>query len=167
MKGRIYFVFVLCFAIFPLGLRAQAAGFRVTGVVHDATGGVIAGAEVTLRRSKPSNPAAPLTQQTDGQGSFQFVISTAGTYGIDVRAANFAIYHGPAAVNADAPNATLDVTLAVNGNAETVEVTADALAAETTSTQLGETLESKKIEGVPLNGRNFTDLMAVQPGIVR
>jgi hypothetical protein len=40
------------------------------------------------------------------------------------------------------------------------------LAAETTSTQLGETLESKKMEAVPLNGRNFTDLMAVQPGIV-
>ncbi len=50
--------------------------------------------------------------------------------------------------------------------AETVEVTADSLAAETTSTQLGETLESKKMESVPLNGRNFTDLMAVQPGIV-
>ncbi|MDR3753168.1 MAG: TonB-dependent receptor [Terracidiphilus sp.] len=167
MKGRIYFVFILCFAIFPLGLRAQAAaGFRVTGVVHDATGGVIAGAVVTLRQSNPSNPAAPLTQQTDGQGSFQFVISAAGTYAIDVRAANFAIYHGPAAVSADAPNATLDVTLAVNGSAETVEVTADSLAAETTSTQLGETLESKKLEAVPLNGRSFTDLMAVQPGIV-
>ncbi len=40
------------------------------------------------------------------------------------------------------------------------------MAAETTSTQLGETLESKKIESVPLNGRSFTDLMAVQPGIV-
>ena len=47
-----------------------------------------------------------------------------------------------------------------------MEVTANALAAETTSTQLGETLESKKMEAVPLNGRSFTDLMAVQPGIV-
>jgi hypothetical protein len=54
----------------------------------------------------------------------------------------------------------------VEGSTQTVEVTADALAAETTSTQLGESLDTKKIESVPLNGRSFTDLMAVQPGIV-
>src|SRR5208283_3064353 len=55
---------------------------------------------------------------------------------------------------------------AVGGATESVEVTTNALTAETTSTQLGETIETKKIESVPLNGRNFTDLMAVQPGIV-
>jgi hypothetical protein len=60
----------------------------------------------------------------------------------------------------------LSITLAVEGSTQTVEVTADALAAETTSTQLGESLDTKKIESVPLNGRSFTDLMAVQPGIV-
>ena len=150
--------------MFPLGLRAQAAaGFRVAGVVHDATGGVIPGAEVTLRQA---NAATPLTQQTDGQGSFQFFVLIEGAYTVEVKAANFTIYHGEATVNAGAPSANLDISLTVNGSAETVEVTADALAAETTSTQLGETLESKKMESVPLNGRNFTDLMAVQAGIV-
>jgi hypothetical protein len=153
-------------AIFPLGLRAQAAAFRVAGVVHDAMGGVLPGVVVTLRQSNQSNAAAPLTQQTDGQGSFQFFVSAAGTYAVEVRVANFTVYHGEATVSVEAPSANLDVTLAVNGSAETVEVTADALAAETTSTQLGETLESKKMEAVPLNGRSFTDLMAVQPGIV-
>ena len=66
----------------------------------------------------------------------------------------------------DGAAATLNITLEVAKNMETVQVTADALAAETTSTQLGETLETKKIVGVPLNGRSFTDLMAMQPGIV-
>ena len=89
-----------------------------------------------------------------------------GNYAVEVRAEGFGIYRGQAVVSKAAPSAALDVTLAVSGSAETVEVTADALAAETTSTQLGETLETKKIESVPLNGRNFTDLMAVQPGIV-
>jgi len=64
------------------------------------------------------------------------------------------------------PRTKLDLTLEIAEHTETVEVTADALAAETTSTQLGETLDTKKMQGVPLNGRNFTDLMAVQPGIV-
>ncbi len=167
MKGRVHFVFILFLAILTLGLRAQtSAGFRVAGVVHDATGGVIPGAEVTLRQSNQSNAATPPTEQTDGQGSFQFAVPAAGTYTIDVKAPNFTVYHAQATVSAEAPSANLDVTLVVNGSAETVEVTADALAAETTSTQLGETLESKKMESVPLNGRNFTDLMAVQAGIV-
>jgi len=148
----------------PLGLRAQTPkGFRVAGVVHDTTGGVIPGAEVTLR---PANGGAPLRQQADGQGSFQFSVPAAGNYAVEVEAPNFALYRVQATVSAEAPSASLDVTLAVSGSTETVEVTADTLAAETTSTQLGETLEAKKIEAVPLNGRNFTDLMAVQPGIV-
>ena len=165
LKGRVYFAFILILTIFPIAMRAQG-GFRVAGVVHDATGGVIPGAEVTLRQSNQSNAAVPLTQETDGQGSFQFIVPIEGTYAVEVKTANFTIYHCEVTVNASAPSANLDVTLAVNANAETVEVTANVLAAETTSTQLGETLESKKMEAVPLNGRSFTDLMAVQPGIV-
>jgi hypothetical protein len=69
-------------------------------------------------------------------------------------------------LTAAAPAAALDLTLEINGHIESVLVTADALAAETTSTQLGEMLNSQKVEAVPLNGRNFTDLIAVQPGIV-
>jgi hypothetical protein len=164
LNGRFHFVFIFILAILSPGLRAQAAaGLRVAGVVHDATGGVIPGAEVSLRQG---NVATPPKQETDGQGGFQFSVPAAGVYTVEVKAPNFAIYHGQAMVSADAPSAKLDVSLAVIGNAETVEVTADALAAETTSTQLGETLESKKMEAVPLNGRSFTDLMAVQPGIV-
>ncbi len=71
-----------------------------------------------------------------------------------------------AVVTDQAPAATVDLTLVIATVSETVQVTADALTTETTSTQLGETMETKKIESVPLNGRNFTDLMAVQPGIV-
>ena len=164
LKGRVLLVLVLFFAMRPLGLLAQAPkGFHVGGVVHDTTGGVIPGAEVTLRQA---NGGAPLTQQADGWGSFKFSVPNAGTYTVEVSAPNFAIYRAQAMVSAEAPSASLDVTLKVSGSAETVEVTADSLAAETTSTQLGETLESKKMESVPLNGRNFTDLMAVQPGIV-
>jgi hypothetical protein len=167
LKYRIHLSLFLILAVFPLGSQAQTApAFRVGGLVHDATGGVIPGAEVTLRQSGQSNAAPPLTQETDGQGSFQFVVPAVDTYAVEVKAANFSIYRTEITVSAKAPSANLDVTLAVNGSAETVEVTANALAAETTSTQLGETLESKKMEAVPLNGRSFTDLMAVQPGIV-
>ena len=78
----------------------------------------------------------------------------------------FKTYRRPIALTAQETAANLSIVLEVEGSTQTVEVTADALAAETTSTQLGENLDNKKIESVPLNGRSFTDLMAVQPGIV-
>jgi len=145
-------------------LRAQdAQSLRVGGLVHDATGSVIPGAKVSLRLAGTDAPPA---QVTDGQGRFEIPVATEGSYAIEVNAAGFALYRGQAVVSRASPDANVDVTLTVSGDAETVEVTADALAAETTSTQLGETLQSKKMESVPLNGRSFTDLMAVQPGIV-
>ena len=144
-------------------LAQTPQSFRVSGVVHDESGGVIPGAAVTVQ---PANGGAAQTLTSDEGGSFQFFLPAAGAYAIEVKAAGFAIYRAQAMVSAEMPNASLDVTLKVSSSTETVEVTADSLAAETTSTQLGEALEAKKIEAVPLNGRSFTDLMAVQPGIV-
>ena len=83
-----------------------------------------------------------------------------------VTADGFEAKTAEAVVSASAPLASVEIVLAVAASTQTVEVTANALAAETTSTQLGETLDTAKIESVPLNGRSFTDLMAVQPGIV-
>jgi hypothetical protein len=111
--------------------------------------------------------AAPVPSAlTDANGEFKLVLPGPGSYQIRVQDEGFAPYTGSATVNDAAAVATLTVVLKVAATTQTVEVTADTLAAETTSTQLGENLDTKKIESVPLNGRNFTDLMAVQPGIV-
>ena len=164
MKGLISSVLIFFASLFLLQAAAQQPHpFAIRGSVHDATGSAIPGAEVTIRQAE----SAPLQSVRAGeQGEFQITVPAAGNYQLQVTAESFAIYQGQADVSASLPETTVDVTLNVSANAETVEVTADALAAETTSTQLGETLEARKIESVPLNGRNFTDLMAVQPGIV-
>ena len=99
-------------------------------------------------------------------GEFRAQVTAADSYQVVVAAEGFAAQTVSAEVTEAQPAAVLDVALDVAAAAQTVEVTADALAAETTSTQLGETLDNKKIQSVPLNGRSFTDLMAVQPGIV-
>jgi hypothetical protein len=137
--------------------------FSMAGVVHDKTGAVIPGALVTLRRA---NTDAVLSTRTDDQGAFSIELPEPGVYLVEVSASGFTAYKAQATVTSAEPTVNLDIALAVSGNMQTVEVTADALEAETTSTQLGEALDTKKIEGVPLNGRSFTDLMAVQPGIV-
>src|ERR1035441_5442594 len=85
---------------------------------------------------------------------------------LEVQSNGFIVYRTQIYLTTDSPVASLDVALEIEGVAQTVEVTADALATETSSTQLGESLDTKKIEGVPINGRSFADLMALQPGIV-
>ena len=58
-----------------------------------------------------------------------------------------------------------DITLRVGNVSQVTEVTSNAVQVETQSTQLGEVIESEKITAVPLNGRAFTDLLALQPGV--
>jgi len=127
--------------------------YSIQGNVHDGSGAVIPAAQITAHAPDPS---APIAATADGEGNFR----------LSVPATGFSPATQFATLTANEPMATLAIALAINGSTETVEVTADALAAETTSTQLGESLDTKKIESVPLNGRSFTDLMAVQPGIV-
>ncbi len=58
-----------------------------------------------------------------------------------------------------------DITLRVGNVAQVTEVTSNAVQVETQSTQLGEVIESEKMTAVPLNGRAYTDLLALQPGV--
>ncbi len=137
-------------------------GATISGVVHDSTGAVIAGALVSVGGQ---NATGAFSTQTDDQGQFRIGVPSEGVYQVKVEAGGFALYQSELTLSGATRTPDLDIVLKVSGNSQTVEVTADALIAETTSTQLGESLDTKKIEGVPLNGRSFTDLMAVQPGI--
>ena len=161
VRTGIIVTFILCFQL--LAGNCQGPRFYLDGTVHDATGSVLSGASVTLQ---PSAVAPAPSVLTDSNGEFRLVVPAPGQYQVTVQDEGFAPYIGSAAVSTATPIATLEIVLTVAGTSQMVEVTADALAAETTSTQLGESLDAKKIESVPLNGRNFTDLMAVQPGIV-
>jgi hypothetical protein len=142
---------------------ATGSTCTIAGTVHDISGARIPGAHVTALLSGSSKS---IDAMSDEQGEFRMLGSASGTYQVDVTANGFKKITAFAEVSAQNPFVQLDLAMEVGQLTETVEVTANALAAETTSTQLGESLDSAKIETVPLNGRSFTDLMAVQPGIV-
>ncbi len=163
MKHAYIPVLILLSIWFVVAPAGTAQSLSVTGEVHDTTGALIPGASVEVRGNSGEIVAAT---QSDDQGAFRISLPTAGNYHLEVKANGFLAYRAPLAISTATPATNMDVTLAVEGNSLTVEVTADALAAETTSTQLGEELNAKKMQAVPLNGRSFTDLMAVQPGIV-
>ncbi len=172
MQRRVLIAIFLTFSALPHFLAQAPAAFTISGTVHDATGSVIPGAQVTVAAATPNpaqaNPTSAASQPilTDVQGNFQVTVPAPGTYSVQVNSLGFSTYSAQASVTTESPSPTLNIQLQINATAETVEVTANQLTAETTSTQLGETIETRKIESVPLNGRNFTDLMAVQPGIV-
>jgi hypothetical protein len=175
LQRRVLIALFLIVSALPHILAQAPAPLTISGSVHDATGSLIPGAEVAVAPAT-ANPASATSDfssntasqsiVTDEQGNFQIMVPTAGTYTVQVNSPGFANYTVQATVTTDSPSSTLNIQLKISATAETVEVTANQLTAETTSTQLGETIEAKKIESVPLNGRNFTDLMAVQPGIV-
>ncbi len=143
--------------------KGEAQSYAVAGVVQDPTGAVIPGAKVSVLQS-PNEPE--LASQTDDLGSFRLSVPAIGTYVLKIQAEGFTPYQAQVSVTPTSPLAQVEATLTVASRNQTVEVTADALTAETTSTQLGESFDTKKIQSIPLNGRSFTDVMAVQPGIV-
>jgi hypothetical protein len=161
---KVRFALIAFFLMLQMAAAAaRGQEFAIAGVVQDQTGGAIVGAG--LKVEEPGTEIV-VASQTDDQGAFRVAVPGAGRYGLIVEASGFLTLAEDVDVSAAAPVVNVTAALAVKGNSLTVEVTADALAAETTSTQLGENLDAQKIEGVPLNGRSFTDLMAVQPGIV-
>lgn len=158
-KIRIGFaLFILLFATYSFAQDCAAYGD-----VHDPSGALIPGASIVLT---PQDGGAPIAATADAEGNFHISLPGAGSFRVEASAPGFAPYAGTVTVNANQPTAKIDIALSLSRATQTVEVTADALAAETTSTQLGESIASSKIESAPLNGRSFTDLMAIQPGII-
>lgn len=161
MKSFLLFFFLLLVCC-PPSLFADPS-FTLSGVVHDASGGRIPQALVSIQRAGPQTAIQTVTGDL---GEFRAQVPSPGNYQVEIVATGFTFLSVKATLSEAQPAVSLDLTLQIASSTQTVEVTASTLAAETTSTQIGETLDNKKIESVPLNGRSFTDLMAVQPGIV-
>jgi Carboxypeptidase regulatory-like domain len=141
----------------------QAVGGRIAGSVKDETGAVIPGSNVTL-----TNLATGVTQAatSNDSGIFNFPTVSIGQYKLDVTAAGFNSYRQTTDLKIDVNAAlSIDVVLHIANARETVEVTENTSSVQTTDTQVGETIESKQVVDIPLNGRSYTDLLAVQAGV--
>jgi len=135
----------------------------ISGLLIDPSGSVIVGAAVTATETQTGVKSETVT---DSKGFYNFPELAIGTYDIEVTANGFKTFRKSGLV-VDA-NAALrvDVTLQVGQTTEKVIVNSDAVHVETESTQTGEVIEGRKIVSVPLNGRAYTDLLALQPGVV-
>jgi hypothetical protein len=148
----------LSFALCTFG----GVGGRISGTVKDASGFVVPKAMVAITNLDTGVRQA-LT--TDEKGVFAFLDLPVGRYDLEVVSSGFKPYERKG-ILVDADSALLiDAVLEVGGKNETVTVDASAAQVETSSTQLGEVITAKQMTAVPLNGRSFTDLLALQPGV--
>ena len=135
---------------------------RLSGTVKDQAGALVAGASVTVSNE---DTGIKDTRLTNGQGYFSFPALTVGHYDVEVAASGFRDYRETGFTLDVNTVLQVDVTLQLGSANQQVTVSATAVQVETTSTQMGEVISSEKMTTVPLNGRSYTDLLALQPGV--
>lgn len=147
--------------LLTVSLWGQSAG-RITGVVTDPTGAVLPGASVIITNTATG---VKLSTSTDAQGSYSFPVLPVGQYEVNVSASGFEDFRAMDLVVNINSSLTVDVTMQLAHQRDVVTVDATAVQVETTDTQIGQTIESKQVTEIPLNGRSYTDLLAIQAGV--
>jgi hypothetical protein len=157
-------VFNLVFLSFVLiAWSAYGQTFRgaINGTVTDPSGAAVAGAMVTATDTA-TNIAHNSTATSDGQFSFQDL--PLGTYTVAVTASGFQTTTVSNVVVSAGNVFTVPVQLVVGQQATAVEVSAVAVSIDTTTSTESDTIPSVALQNIPLNGRDFTQLVAVKPG---
>jgi Carboxypeptidase regulatory-like domain/TonB dependent receptor len=161
MHMRRWFGLILALTLAAVSAYGQTFRGAINGSITDPSGAVVAGANVKATENATAE-VHEATTTSDGQFSFQDL--TLGTYTITVTAAGFS----PVTVEKIEVTAgvayTLPVKLKVGSAGTSVEVSAAALSLDTTTAAQDNTLTTEAVEDVPMNGRDFTQFAAVQPG---
>ncbi len=144
----------------PLG---AATGGSISGTITDEKGGVIPGATVIVRNL---DTAIAQTTTSNGEGFYAFTNLPVGRYELEIISQGFKPYKRTGLVIDVNTELRIDQQLTIGEQAQEVVVSGAAVQVETESTQVGQVVTGTQITGVALNGRSFTDLLALQPGIV-
>jgi len=164
MRRSIYALttlFVVASFLHPRAAAAQVTG-SVAGIVRDASGGVLPGATVTIKG--PALQRESLVATTNAEGAYRLPLLPPGAYDVTVELAGFTTQERRTVGVALNQVTTLDFTMSVGGVAESVQVSADAPLVQVARSDITNTVTQRTIDALPLNGRNFTDLIALIPG---
>lgn len=164
MKNLGKLLFILGIAVLP---RWSVSGQQITGsirgTVTDPSGAVVEGATVSAKRSETG---LTRTTTTDRTGAYLLLELPVGHYQLQVERAGFQTYLQQGISLDVNETATIPVGLKVGTGNEKVEVNADADLIQGTVTSLGTVVSEREVLDLPLNGRNFTQLGLLQPGVV-
>ncbi len=150
------------FAFSAASAFAQLSSATLNGVVRDSTGAVIAKASVILGNvdtgiERPGN--------SNESGNYVFADIIPGRYTLKITAQGFSTKQVSAFVLAVNQTATIDVALAPGAQTEVVTVDAAGEQLQTSTAELGTVIATHQVNDLPLNGRNFTQLLSLTPGV--
>jgi hypothetical protein len=134
---------------------------RIVGTVTDQTGGYIVGATVTV-----TDPSRGLSQTltTDADGAYVAINLIPGTYTVRAEIKGFKAFERKNIIVQVAKDTRVDPILQTGSQTETITITEEVPMVDTTSTTLGGTISNQTINEIPLNGRNYQNLLTLRPG---
>ncbi len=142
---------------------AQLSSASVNGTIRDQKGAVIPDATVIVHNVDTN---VDHQAESNGSGAYAILNLVPGKYTLSARASGFNLQQIQPFVLAVDQIATFDLTLTVGGTTEVVSVEAGTVQLDVTSANLGTVIETKQVNDLPLDGRNFTSLLQLTPGVV-
>ena len=133
---------------------AQGGNVAISGTVTDASGAIVAGAEVKVTQK---NTSATRAATTNSSGQFNFTALPPSTYTVTVQAQGFKQYVQDVVMLADQIR-DMDIRMQVGEATQQVTVEASTVAVNTVSQELSQVIERSRVVNMPLNGRNAADL---------
>jgi hypothetical protein len=146
-----------------LSLHGQSTYGTVDGSVTDPSGAALPGAQVTLTNKGTQEKH---TQVTGGEGSYQFVNVIPGEYRLDIEKSGFKHFARPNVTVQVQQDTHIDAALTVGQVSETVEVTSESPLLQAETSSLGQVVEERKANELPLNGRNIFNLITISPAAI-
>jgi hypothetical protein len=144
-------------------LLAQQITGSIRGTVTDPSGAIVEGASVTARQTETG---LSRTTTTDRAGAYLLLELPVGHYQLQVERTSFQTYIQQGISLDVNESATIPVALKVGAESEKIQVDADAEIIQAAVTSLGTVVSEREVLDLPLNGRNFTQLGLLQPGVV-
>src|SRR6266436_1268706 len=151
-------VLLLCLPLF-----SQGSSGRILGTVTDQSGGVVAGATVTITDTERG---VTKTLVTNEPGEYNAPTLNPGTYKVRVEAKGFKTVERQNVVLEVGREVRVDLTVQPGDQVQTITITESVPLVETTNATLGGTLNNTDINDMPLNGRNYQNLLGLRPGVV-
>src|SRR5712671_6450891 len=160
--ARLAAIILLGAIAFPAALHAQVSGGTLSGTITDPTGRAVPQAQIVI-----TNIATGVgrTLTTNADGFYTAVNLLAGEYQVTVSASGFNTETKTGITMNVGAQQTFDLALKVGTVANTVQVTTEAPAVQVSSSEISATVNATTVRELPLNGRSWTDLAALQPGV--
>ncbi|MCI0349021.1 MAG: TonB-dependent receptor [Acidobacteriales bacterium] len=160
-------ILFVCLLTILISLPAMSQGGNqgsIEGTVLDQSGAVVSEATVTATNTETG---AKFSNTTTTDGFFRFPVLPVGRYDVSVERSGFARTTQKDVVLTVGGRLNLPITVKVASQSEAVEVTAEAPLVETTRSQVSTTVDSRSIQSLPVNGRNFIEFSLLTPGVNR